>query len=272
MLRQRVASAVILLPLLIASVWFNEPLPWFTVLAGIWGLLAAVEFYRLSRRYSPLNFAGLLFILLMIISGHSGAGATLAVLGLAATLTLVILLFRSRKENAFLSWAWTIGGVVYIGLLSSYFVALRQMPEGRNWVFLALFVTFASDTTAYFIGKTWGRHKLLPAVSPKKTWEGAVGGVGGAVIIGLLFSAPQVFGVTNTFYISGLTHGEVILLSLCVSIFGQAGDLAESLLKRNLAAKDSGTSIPGHGGFLDRLDSLLFAGLVVYFYALWFSG
>ncbi len=272
MLRERITSAVVLLPLLIAAVWFNEPIPWFTIFVGLWGILATYEFYRIGERYNPLKTAGLIFTLLIIISPHYGSQITLALLIAATALLLAILVLRSKKEGAALSWTWTMGGIVYIGLLLSCFVGLRQMHQGRNMVFLALFVTFASDTAAYFIGRSWGKHKLLPPVSPKKTWEGAIAGVSGALIMSLLFSAPEVFGMSNTFYINGINVSEAMILSLVVSVFGQIGDLAESLFKRNFGVKDSGRGVPGHGGFLDRLDSVLFAGLVVYFYALWFSG
>jgi phosphatidate cytidylyltransferase len=126
-------------------------------------------------------------------------------------------------------------------------------------VYLALLATFASDTAAYFIGRFFGRHKMAPRISPGKTWEGAVGGLIGAVIVSLLFS---LLGPVRLHF----GYLTAALLGLLISVFGQAGDLAESLLKRNAGVKESGGLLPGHGGLLDRLDSVLFAGAVVYIF------
>jgi len=156
-----------------------------------------------------------------------------------------------------------MAGVLYIGWLLSYLVSLRGLEDGRNWIFLALFTTFASDTAAFFIGRALGRHPLAPNISPGKTWEGAVGGVLGAVLVSLFFVLPTPLSL-NPY----LNWGQAILLGLLVSVFGQIGDLTESLLKRNVGVKDSGTLIPGHGGVLDRVDSIVFAGVVVYYFAL----
>jgi phosphatidate cytidylyltransferase len=139
-------------------------------------------------------------------------------------------------------------------------VALRGVDAGRDWVFFALFTTFASDTIAFFAGRALGRHKLAPGISPGKTWEGAIAGVFGAIIFSLLLV---------TLLSLPLSYGQAILLGLLVSIFGQLGDLTESLFKRNMGVKDSGRLIPGHGGVLDRMDSVVFAGIVVYYYVIW---
>jgi phosphatidate cytidylyltransferase len=177
----------------------------------------------------------------------------------AVVLSLIWLLRQPQKEGAFTDWAWTIAGIFYIGWLLSYFVALRGLDNGREWIFLALLTTFGSDTTAFFLGRALGKHPLAPHISPSKTWEGAVAGVLGSVIISLalvhFFSLP-------------LDYGWAILLGLLVSILGQLGDLVESLLKRNMGVKDSGKLIPGHGGFLDRVDSVLFTGIVVYYFVI----
>ena len=125
-----------------------------------------------------------------------------------------------------------------------------------------MFVTFASDTAAYFVGKGLGRHKLAPLISPGKTWEGTIGGLVGAVLFSLLFTLSTPFSLP-------IEWGEALLLGLLVSVFGQIGDLLESLFKRYVGVKDSGKLIPGHGGFLDRMDSIVFAGAVVYYYLIW---
>ena len=157
MLKKRAITALVGLPLLIAAIWFGEP--WFTILVAIWGLLAVFEFYRLvaASKVSPLTYFGLIWTLLFILSPHFDyATLTPLLLTSAVILSLICLLLRRQKEGAFTGWAWTIGGILYIGWLLSYFVALRGLTDGRNWVFLALFTTFASDTAAFFVGRALG--------------------------------------------------------------------------------------------------------------------
>ena len=275
MLRKRVITALWGIPLITAIVWFGEP--WFTILIAIWGLLAVFEFYRLvtASKVPPLTYFGLIWTLLFILSHNSDLLSILKphfdlnlltslLLTSAAMLSLIWLLLRRGKENAFAGWAWTIAGILYVGWLLSYLVALRGLDNGRNWVFFALFTTFASDTTAFFVGRALGKRRLTPQISPGKTWEGAIGGIIGAIIVSLLFILPTPLTLH-------LNWGQAILLGLLVSIFGQLGDLVESLFKRNMGAKDSGRLLPGHGGMLDRMDSIIFAGLVVYYYAIWIT-
>ncbi len=263
MLKKRVITALWSIPLLIAAIWFDQPLPWFTVLVAIWGLLAVLEFYKLAdtAKVPPLTYFGLVWTLLFILSPHFGYNfLTPLLLTSAVILSLIWLLLHPQRAGAFIGWAWTIAGILYIGWLLSYFVALRGLDGGRDLVFLALFIVIGSDTAAFFVGRALGKHHLAPHISPSKTWEGAIAGVLGAIIVSLglvsLLSLP-------------LGYGGAILLGLLVSVFGQLGDLVESLLKRNMGVKDSGKLIPGHGGFLDRIDSIIFAGIVVYYYVIW---
>ena len=265
MLKKRIITALGSIPLLIAVIWFGEP--WFTILVAIWGLLAAFEFYRLvaASKVSPLTYFGLIWTLLFILSPHFNYDILLPLLLTSAVIpSLIWLLLRRQKEGAFIGWAWTIGGIFYIGWLLSYFVALRGLEDGRNWVFLALFITFAADTAAFFVGRAWGKHRLAPRISPGKTWEGAIAGVFGAIIVSLLFTIPTPLQLP-------LIYWQAILLGLLVSVFGQLGDLVESLLKRNMGVKESGRLLPGHGGFLDRTDSVVFTGVVVYYYVISYS-
>ena len=261
MLKKRVIAGLWGIPLLTAIVWFGDP--WFTILVAIWGLLAVFEFYKMvaASKVSPLTYFGLIWTLLFILSPHFDYDTlTPLLLTSAVILPLIWLLLRPQKEGAFAGWAWTMAGILYVGWLLSYLVALRGLDAGRDWVFFALFTTFASDTTAFFTGRAWGRHRLAPNISPGKTWEGAIAGVFGAIVVSLvlvmLLSLP-------------LNYWQAVLLGLVVSIFGQLGDLVESLFKRNMGVKESGESIPGHGGFLDRMDSVAFAGVVVYYYVIW---
>ncbi|MBN1176881.1 MAG: CDP-archaeol synthase [Dehalococcoidales bacterium] len=268
MLRKRVITALWGIPLIIVVVWFDEPLPWFTVLAGIWGLLAALEFYRLTgvARSIPLVCFGMVWTLLFILRPHCTYDLIIPVLlGSGILLSLAMSAFLPPRENVYLRWSWLIIGIIYVGWLLSFLVALR-LEAGRDWLFLALFATFGSDTAAYFIGKAFGRRKMAPGISPGKTWVGAVAGLFGAVIISLLFTLPKFFIWTNPVYIQELDWGRAIILGALISIFGQIGDLAESALKRYSGVKESGGLMPGHGGLLDRMDSVVLAGVVVYLY------
>lgn len=272
MLKKRVITALLGIPLLVSMIWFGEP--WFTILVALWGLLAVFEIYQMvaASKVSPLTCFGLIWTLLFIISPHfDDATLTSLLLTSAVVLSLIWLLLRRQKDGAFIGWAWTIGGILYIGWLLSHFVTLRGLDDGRNWVFLALFATFASDTAAFFIGRALGKHPLAPSISPGKTREGAIAGVFGAIIVSLFFSLPRFFTLTNPLYLPDFSYWQAILLGLLISVFGQLGDLVESLLKRNMRVKESGKLIPGHGGVLDRLDSVVFAGIVVYYYVFWFA-
>ncbi|OGO21843.1 MAG: hypothetical protein A2144_14410 [Chloroflexi bacterium RBG_16_50_9] len=259
MLRKRFITALWGIPLLIAAVWFDKPLPWFTIFVSVWGLLAALEFQRITAiaKVLPLASFGLVWTLLLILNPHFSFPVPL-LLTSAVVLSLVLLVFSPQRQEVFQSWSWVIGGILYIGWLLGYLVALR-LEAGRSWGFLALFTTFGSDTAAFFIGRAIGKHRLAPRISPGKTWEGAIGGLLGAIIVSLLFTLPTPLQLP-------LNYGQAIILGILVSILGQVGDLAESLLKRSAGVKESGTLMPGHGGVLDRTDSILFAGVVVYYF------
>src|SRR5262249_52355640 len=139
-------------------------------------------------------------------------------------------------------------GVLYVGFFIPHVALLREQPDGWRWVLFTVYTAMGSDSGGYFAGRAWGRHKLLPAVSPSKTVEGAIGGLVGGVVIALVCRA--------VFFPLG--HWETVGVALAIAILAALGDLCESALKRAFGAKDSGWIIPGHGGILDRLDSLLF--------------
>ena len=280
MLKKRVITTLVIIPLPVAAIWFGEP--WFTALMAVVAVLGVMEFYRLAvaSRASPLVHIGVVLTLLFIISRNPDLLSFLAprfdpglliplLLMLAIALPMLWLLIRPRTGTAFVNWAWTLGGILYVGWLLSHLVSLRGMTGGMNWVFLVILANAASDTTAFFIGRSFGRHRLAPRISPNKTWEGALAGVAGAMVFSLLFTAPRLFAATNPLYVEGFIYWQALSLGLLVSVFGQLGDLAESLLKRHAGVKDSGRLLPGHGGILDRMDSVIFAGIVVYYYVVW---
>lgn len=264
MLKQRTLTTLIGVPVVIVIAWFGEP--WFTLLVAIWGLGTVNEFYKIvaAAKVNPLTWFGLVWTLLFLISPHFPTVLPIKVLLTTAVIfPLVWLLGIRRREDAFARWAWTLAGILYVGWLLSYLVALRSVGAGGNWVIMALLATFGSDVFAYLVGRAFGTHKLAPNISPGKTWEGAVAGVFGAVLLSVL---------TVIFLRMAIGYGQAILFGVVISVVGQIGDLVKSLFKRNMGVKDSGKVLPGHGGFLDRIDSVAFAGVAVYYWALIIAG
>jgi phosphatidate cytidylyltransferase len=257
MLRYRILTAVVGLPLLIAIIWFGEP--WFTILIAIMAVLGSWEFYRMAGKLKiqPITYLGMAWVLLIVLSPHCPYTATIPFLITSAiVISLIWLLFRSPREQAFTNWAWTMAGILYIGWMLSHWVELRNLDAGKGLVFWAMFTTFANDTSAFFIGRAWGKHALAPSISPSKTWEGAIGGMLSSIIASLILG--KIFPLPFSYW-------QIAILGCIISLFAQLGDLAESMLKRNIGIKDTSKLIPGHGGILDRIDSLIFTGVIVYY-------
>ncbi len=266
MLRQRLLVAIIAIPLLAALVHLGG-WPW-TVTVGLALLMAAWEYARLIRRigFSPSpGWIGLMILgfLWDAVASPRGSRPAELTLTLVPPLALVWFWWIRRTEHPIADWAFTAAGGLYLGWLGRSFVWLRNLPEphGRWWVIFVLFVTWAADTGAYIVGHRWGRHRLAPRLSPGKTWEGFLGsclaGLGVGAALGFLLD---------------LGPGPGALLGLLIGSLGTLGDLSISVLKRRAGVKDSGNLFPGHGGVLDRLDSLLWSGMLAYLYAHWVQG
>ncbi len=263
MLAQRVASAVVLVPLIVAVTFAGGP--WFAAMVGAATAVALWEFYTLLKRagHAPLWPFGLVLGLAFLLDAFLQAGRLPGQIGwpalaLCLMLSLLYLVIRQRLDSSLTDWALTWVPPLYIGFLASFLVSLRMLPAGDRWIYMVAGTTWATDVAAYFVGMTLGRRKFFPSISPRKTQEGAVGGLvagaAGSVVLAWLFGwDPLRFAV----------------FGLVASAAAEAGDLAESLMKRQLQAKDAGRLIPGHGGMLDRMDSLLFVGAVTYFWAVW---
>ena len=277
MLKNRIITAVWAIPLFSIIFWFGEP--YFTITIAIVGLLAAIEFFHLTKelKTQALTVFGIIWTVLIIIIRNAGIHTWLAphfdtellvpaIITSGMVVSLTLLLARKQKPGAFTDWSWTLAEIFYIGWLLGYLVVLYGLDNGRSWVFLAIFATFGSDSAAYFLGKAFGKHKLAPSISPAKTWEGSIGGLLGSVAVSLLFLLNTPLKV-NAY----LNWWQLVIVALLISAFGQLGDLVESLFKRNTGAKDSGNIFPGHGGMLDRIDSIVFAAIVVYYVVVLFK-
>jgi phosphatidate cytidylyltransferase len=177
--------------------------------------------------------------------------------------TLVAQLLRPPEGHPTESWALTLGAALWLGYLASFFVMLRDLsPEfglglGTRWLVLVFLVTWINDSAAYFVGKAMGRHPCCPYLSPKKTWEGTIGGWFGGVAATLLLGH----------WLVGLPWGHGLALGALVATLAPFGDLVKSMVKRQMKVKDFSSLIPGHGGMFDRIDSLLFVAPVIYYYA-----
>jgi phosphatidate cytidylyltransferase len=265
-IKQRILSGAVLLPLLILFLFFASQ-GVFLALMLLTCLLAQREYQvmALPGRAVPegaVSIAGGFGFLLSI-----GQGEFLtAIIIFALTLLLVATLFLFRHtdiQKVTGEFGLTMLGFCYLPLLLSLVVLLFNRPDGRQWVFFVLLVVMLADTFAYFIGSAIGRTPLYPRVSPNKSREGALGGILGSVIGGI---------IAQLTFFPELGWPAALLVAGLLSVCGQTGDLFESLLKRSFSVKDSGNLIPGHGGLLDRLDSLLFAFPAAFFFALLLQG
>ncbi len=250
------------LPLLLLFIYYAGPV-WFAAFVTLATVIGLHEYYAMSLpqgRELEVRLAllgGSALVPVAVAYGPLGlqVGLTVAMFGFA-----ILLLFRFQDlKRVVHDLSLLLLGLLYVPLLLGHLALLHQLPWGREWVFLVLLVVMAGDTGAYFTGVSIGRRKLYPAISPNKSIEGALGGLVGS-LLGALLAKFWFLPILSTF--------DCILLGLGLGVLGQLGDLFESMLKRSFGVKDSGTLIPGHGGILDRLDSLLFAFPPAYYYAL----
>ncbi len=286
-MKLRVLTAVVGIPLLLAFICFDFawPTSWFDrvpLLLPLIGAAAAVgawELFQMGERAGarPVTAFGVLWALLFVVAAlfngqraASPEAATYVDWGIAALLAAaavipLVWLTIFHRGVALESWAWTLGGILYAGWMLGHWVMLRQLDDGRELVLLAVFATFACDTAAYFTGRAWGRRRMAPRISPGKTWEGAAGGFAGALAASLALRYLLNLGDWSL----PLSCLEAAGLGCLIGVGAQLGDLAESLIKRRAGVKDSGKLLPGHGGLLDRIDSLVFTGVIVYYFVLW---
>jgi phosphatidate cytidylyltransferase len=260
-LARRLATAAAGIPIVLALILAGGAL--YTATAAILLALAAAEIAHAAgvRRTDPLALWGMAAAAALTVAAHATPDMRLAALAALVAGSLVIALARAGvSPEDFRRWSAVVAGTAYVAVLGSHLVLLRRLPEGRDWVLLAVFTTFAVDTAAYASGRVIGGRKLAPRVSPGKTVAGAVGGLAGGAAAAAALNAA--LGL-------GQAPAAMLALGVAAAVAAEVGDLAESLLKRSLGVKDMGAVLPGHGGVLDRLDSLLFVAPVVYYLVRW---
>ncbi len=268
MLGKRIATALIGIPV---SAWIIHYGQWVLVCTvGILAFIAWQEFSAMLKKKQIFTWRSIGFLGILGLIGCAWLGNSQEMVFLSLLFTLIILMkpVFSGRTDAVNDVAFSILGIFYIGLAFSHLLLLRftdssliiptffgLMPMGEVYLWLAFIGTWASDTFAYFIGSFLGKHKLCPAISPGKTIEGGIGG--------LLGSVGVVLAIGMTLHMP-IQHG--LALGILIGVAAPAGDLVESALKRFTGVKDSGNILPGHGGVLDRFDSILFTVPVVYYY------
>ncbi|HWQ89387.1 MAG TPA: phosphatidate cytidylyltransferase [Desulfitobacteriaceae bacterium] len=258
---KRIISALIWASLLLGLSYFGGI--YTVLLVSILTILALLEYLKIIEHLgikvwhvTVITFA--LFWLFNIFYGSKEWIMPILILWLIIVFGRLALRYpQVSLEEA----SYNLLAIIYPVGFFSYLFLLRQLPQGLTWTFLTFFLIWATDVFAYLIGKGIGKHPLAPKISPHKTIEGAIGGLCGSIVVGLVF----------WYWIGGVSLAHVFVLSLITGCIGQIGDLFESSLKRSAGIKDSGSLIPGHGGILDRCDSLIFILPLIYYYIVIFA-
>jgi phosphatidate cytidylyltransferase len=294
-LLKRILTAVVLIPIVLVLI-LKAPVPALAVVAGSVALLTVHELLKLSEAYGiqPLRwptylYVGLFFLLLAINPGNntpllstaSFSHTAIFASSLAPFVFVTMAMRRADLSTAFPAALVSAFAFAYVALPLGFLVQLREQWAGAFLLVYLLCLVWAGDICAYFVGKTIGRHRMSPRISPNKTWEGAVASLVASVGVGVLlydYALPISSALLRAHFIEqkdgyfGLQQPQlwpVFWISVVINLAAQLGDLIESLIKRGAGAKDSGAILPGHGGMLDRVDALLFAAPVLWYYAAW---
>jgi phosphatidate cytidylyltransferase len=265
---KRVLTALVLIPLVLVLVFLGPR--WLIIVAtAVLAGLAAWEYLGLAELGGarPPRIAVVVAVAAIFAGNSDYPDLTAAIFSALSLGLLLYCTFRSPAARVMPDAAVSVFCLMYVGLTLLTLPALREEPNGPSLLIFLFFVVWAGDISALYVGRAWGRHKLAPRLSPNKSWEGAVGSVAGSLLAaGGLLALADWFTQWNS---ARLSYPDEIwywlVLAVIVNIAAQVGDLAESALKRSVGAKDSGTLLPGHGGVLDRIDSLLLAAPVLWY-------
>lgn len=269
MLRLRVLSAVVGVPFLLGLAIAGGA--WYLGLAVFGAIVASLEVFGMlsGAGYRPATPLGLALAVAIVLSAAlSDARVLPAALILAMLGGLGWMMLREDTTGAILDWGLTLASALYVGGTLFYAVPLRALSDGLFWVLGVMVCTWVCDIAAFFVGRRWGRRKLAPRLSPGKSVEGAIGGLVGTIVAAILLGPvlAQIFALAGYGPFVSPSVPRLIGFGLVVGVCAIIGDLMESFIKRQCGAKDSGVAIPGHGGVLDRIDSLLVAVVGAYFY------
>ena len=262
---KRIISGVIAIPLVLEIVLYSSPLLFFGFVATV-VLVASYEYFSMISNMGIEGFPveGGVLCFLLLLGFHLGSQSLILFVVLIPVILFATWFFReSDVKMALDPIAYTFLGVFYTAGLGGYFLLIHNLEGGKQMIFFLLVVIWVGDAAAYYVGRNLGKKKLVSTVSPNKTVEGAIGNV-----VGTLLAAF----VAKLWFFKGFLLTHCLIAAFICGIIGQLGDFSESLIKRNCRVKDSGSLIPGHGGFLDRIDSLLFAGPTFYCYYQLFLG
>lgn len=269
MLRQRAITGIFIVPVVVGVVYAGGWVYGLFILTIL--VLAGLEYERMAKalNMSPTRvilLAGVVAIVTALNYQPEVYLAPAITLSIALALGYHLIQYERGDDNASRNWAGTTLGMVYLGLMGGYMLATRNLPNGLWWTLIVLPATMLADTGGYAIGKSMGRHKMAARLSPKKTWEGFIGGVVFSIVItGGLAWLWQNMGENAEL----ITWQHGMIIGLIVAFIGPIGDLGISMLKREANIKDSGTLLAGMGGMLDRIDSWLLASAAGYFYIIW---
>jgi phosphatidate cytidylyltransferase len=253
MLGTRIISGLVLAAAAIVVVIHGGTV-FFAVIVAL-ALLGLNEFYRVLRPYRPIALAGFLSLALVLyMAWFQDLDGMFAALALALLVTFLFAGLGGPRRGVTGRIAVTVLGVLYLGLGFGFMLLTRRLVDGSSMLLTVIFGTWTGDTLAYFTGRYFGSTPMTPRLSPKKTWEGFAGGAISTILLVVFIGLYTPLGPSQS-----------LLLGATIAIAGPVGDLFESLIKRDVAAKDTGRSIPGHGGVLDRFDALIFAAVASYY-------
>ncbi len=263
----RILVAVLSIPVLLGLSYLGKiPFLIFILLVGVFSFFEFAEMVK-NKNVNINRALGIISVALLILNAYYKLIDSQLLLLSEIIIIFLIELFRD-KGSAIHNIGSTLIGIFYIGLFSSTIILIRESYSGTfhynngGLIIISIFITlWITDSAAYFLGSAFGKHKLFPRVSPNKSWEGAIAGFIFAIITMIVLQA---------FLITFLTLTNAIVLGIIVGLFGQIGDLIESLIKRDTGVKDSSNIIPGHGGIFDRFDSLIFSSPFIFIYIIYF--
>ncbi|HSC90461.1 MAG TPA: phosphatidate cytidylyltransferase [Gaiellaceae bacterium] len=252
----RILVAVVALPVVLGVVWLGGW--WLFALVAVGSIVALHEYTSMTRQLRPVVLGGYVGVLAMLVgASRGGIEWLLGGFMLAIAVTFALHVLAETRQPPTVAIGATLLGVAWIGFGLGHLVLLRDTEEGRLALYTVLIAVFAADTLAFFAGRLLGRHKLAPTMSPGKTWEGFVAGTLAAVAVAFF----ALYEDRATY----LSIPQALVLGLVVALAEAAGDLFESALKRDMQVKDTGRLLGGHGGVLDRIDSLLWAGPAAFY-------